>query len=59
MFGFFGGMTGKELVERVRDYGGRFLEKNDCNLWVEMNEKSRRKKASQGRISVFGNMPLS
>jgi len=43
-----------ELVERVRSYGGRFLEKrgND-NLWYEMNEEDTRKKAAQGEISCY------
>ena len=43
-----------ELVERVRSYGGRFLEKrgND-NLWYEMSEEDTRKKAAQGEISCY------
>jgi len=41
-----------ELVERVRSYGGRFLEKRgDDNLWYEMSEEDTRKKAAQGEIS--------
>ena len=41
-----------ELVERVRSYGGRFLEKRDTNdnLWYEMSEEDARKKAAQGEI---------
>jgi len=43
-----------ELVERIRSYGGRFLEKrgND-NLWYEMSEEDTRKKAAQGEISSY------
>ena len=37
-------------MEKVRDYGGRFLEKGTDGLWHEMNEKSARKKASQGKL---------
>ena len=44
-----------ELVERVRSYGGRFLEKRDTNdnLWYEMSEEDTRKKAAQGEISCY------
>jgi len=44
-----------ELVERVRSYGGRFLEKRDTNdnLWYEMSEEDTRKKAAQGEISSY------
>ena len=38
-----------ELVERVRSYGGRFLEKRG-SIWYEMNEEDTRKKAAQGEI---------
>jgi hypothetical protein len=37
----------QELVQRVRQYGGRFLEKGHDGRWYEMDEKSARKKASQ------------
>ena len=40
-------MISQELVTRVRQYGGRFLEKGHDGRWYEMNEKSARKKASQ------------
>ena len=47
-----------ELVERVKGYGGRFLEKGTDGLWREMNEKDARKKASQGKhyptLSILG-----
>ena len=44
-----------ELVERVRSYGGRFLEKRgtDDNLWYEMSEEDTRKKAAQGEITCY------
>ena len=47
-----------ELVERVRSYGGRFLEKrgND-NLWYEMSEEDTRKKAAQGEILLSSLFP--
>ena len=38
-----------DLVERVRSYGGRFLEKRGDNLWYEMSEEDTRKKAAQGK----------
>jgi len=41
-----------ELVERVRSYGGRFLEKRG-DLWYEMSEEDTRKKAAQGEISSY------
>jgi len=37
----------QELVQRVREYGGRFLEKGRDGRWYEMDERSARKKASQ------------
>lgn len=37
----------QELVTRVKQYGGRFLEKGHDGKWYEMDEKSARKKASQ------------
>mmetsp|Transcript_9504 Transcript_9504/g.20597 ORF Transcript_9504/g.20597 Transcript_9504/m.20597 type:complete len:358 (+) Transcript_9504:255-1328(+) len=40
-------MLSQKLAKRVREYGGRFLEKGADNLWHEMNEKDARKKASQ------------
>ena len=40
-------MISQELVTRVRQYGGRFLEKGIDGKWYEMDEKSARKKASQ------------
>jgi hypothetical protein len=40
-------MISNELVTRVRQYGGRFLEKGNDGRWYEMDEKSARKKCSQ------------
>ena len=40
-------MISQELVNRVRQYGGRFLEKGNDGRWYEMDEKSQRKKCSQ------------
>lgn len=40
-------MLSQELVTRVRQYGGRFLEKGHDGRWYEMDEMSARKKASQ------------
>jgi len=36
------------LLQAVKDYGGRFLEKGDDGFWYEMSENAARKKASQG-----------
>ena len=38
-----------ELVNRVDDYGGRFLEMGVDEQWYEMNDKDTRKKASHGK----------
>mmetsp|Transcript_21760 Transcript_21760/g.44786 ORF Transcript_21760/g.44786 Transcript_21760/m.44786 type:complete len:132 (+) Transcript_21760:819-1214(+) len=35
------------LLQAVKDYGGRFLEKGDDGFWYEMSENAARKKASQ------------
>lgn len=40
----------QELLGRVKEYGGRFLEKGTDNLWHEMSEKDARKKCSQGKL---------
>lgn len=40
-----------DLVNRVKAYGGRFLEKGKDDLWYEMDEKAARKKASQGKFA--------
>mmetsp|Transcript_29282 Transcript_29282/g.58563 ORF Transcript_29282/g.58563 Transcript_29282/m.58563 type:complete len:398 (-) Transcript_29282:586-1779(-) len=41
-------LLSKELVKRVREYGGRFLEMGADGLWYEMKcESACRKKASQ------------
>mmetsp|Transcript_15818 Transcript_15818/g.22503 ORF Transcript_15818/g.22503 Transcript_15818/m.22503 type:complete len:338 (-) Transcript_15818:147-1160(-) len=40
-------LISNELVTRVRQYGGRFLEKGRDGRWYEMDELSARKKASQ------------
>ena len=39
-----------DLVNKVKAYGGRFLEKGKDDLWYEMDEKAARKKASQGKF---------
>ena len=36
-----------ELVNKVKAYGGKFLEKGSDDLWHEMDETAARKKASQ------------
>ena len=36
----------RELLQRVREYGGRFLQKSADQLWYEMNENECRKKCS-------------
>jgi hypothetical protein len=36
-----------ELVNRVKAYGGKFLQKGRDDLWYEMDDKAARKKASQ------------
>jgi hypothetical protein len=38
-----------ELIKRVDEYGGRFLELGADKLWYEMNDRNARKKASQGK----------
>jgi hypothetical protein len=40
-----------DLVNKVKAYGGRFLEKGKDDLWYEMDEKAARKKASQGKLA--------
>ena len=47
-----------DLVERVRSYGGRFLEKRGTtdNLWYEMSEEDTRKKAAQGEKLCLYNL---
>lgn len=37
----------KQLLMKVKKYGGKFLEKGRDNLWYEMDDNSARKKASQ------------
>lgn len=39
-----------DLVNKVKAYGGKFLEKGKDDLWYEMDEKAARKKASQGKF---------
>ncbi|EJK51919.1 hypothetical protein THAOC_28863 [Thalassiosira oceanica] len=39
-----------KLLGTVRDYGGRFLEKDDKGEWHETNENRARRKVSQGGI---------
>ena len=36
----------QELVERVKEYGGRFLVKGTDELWYEMTDERARLKAS-------------
>ena len=38
-----------DLVNRVDNYGGRFLEMSADEQWYEMNDKDTRKKASHGK----------
>lgn len=42
-------LLSQDLVQRVKEYGGRFLERKG-SLWYEMSEKDARKKASQGKM---------
>lgn len=39
----------EQLVDIVKGYGGRFLEKGKDGKWYEMTTKAKRKKASQGK----------
>jgi hypothetical protein len=45
-----------DLVNKVKAYGGRFLERGKDDLWYEMDEKAARKKASQGKFASNKNM---
>lgn len=40
------------LLQAVKDYGGRFLEKGNDGFWYEMSENAARKKASQGAFFI-------
>ena len=43
----------KELVQRVKAYGGRFLRKDDGDkFWSEVSDDDARKKASQGKFKL-------
>ena len=44
-------LLSQDLVQRVKEYGGRFLERKG-SLWYEMSEKDARKKASQGKTDI-------
>ena len=45
---------GQKVVDRVKAYGGRFLEKNsDDGLWYEMNNSDSKKKASTALRSTI------
>lgn len=44
-------LLSQDLVQRVKEYGGRFLERKG-SLWYEMSEKDARKKASQGKMDI-------
>ncbi len=39
----------QELVNQVRDHGGRFLTRGADKLYCEMNDRDARKKAVQGK----------
>ncbi len=41
--------TIQELVNKVKDHGGRFLTRGNDNLYCEMNDRDARKKAVQGK----------
>lgn len=41
-------LLSQELVRRVSEYGGRFLEQSEDKLWHIMDDHGARKKASQG-----------
>ena len=43
----------KELVERVKAYGGKFLKRDQDGLWYDMNEEVAREKASQGEFTCL------
>ena len=41
----------QELVNTVKEYGGRFMSRGDSNnLWYEIRDNKARKKASQGEL---------
>ena len=42
-------LLSQDLVQRVKEYGGRFLERKG-SLWYEMSEKDARNNASQGKM---------
>jgi hypothetical protein len=46
-------LLSQRLVDIVKGYGGRFLEKGDDGSWYFMTAKAERKKASQGKQCVF------
>ena len=43
----------KELVKRVKAYGGRFLKRRNDGLWYEMDDEVAREKASQGEFTCL------
>ena len=44
----------QQLANRVKEYGGRFLEKKKgSDLWFEMSDKDARKKCSQGKREIL------
>ena len=43
----------KELVERVKAYGGRFLKRGNDGLWYDLNDEVAREKASQGEFTCL------
>ena len=44
---------GQELVNYVKEYGGRFLSKDsNNNVWYEISDDKAWKKASQGKLFV-------
>ena len=43
----------KELVERVKAYGGRFLKRGQDGLWYEIDDQVAREKVSQGEFTCL------
>ena len=43
-------LVAEEVVNRVKEFGGRFLEKYDDELWYEMTDTDAKTKAARGKI---------
>ena len=43
-------LVAEEVVNRVKEFGGRFLEKYDDDLWYEMTDTDAKTKAARGKI---------